>query len=221
MRRVSTPQLYLISPLVAEPEAVASQLDAACAAGSVAAVQLRLAAADDRTLVNRLKDLAPPLQAHGVAVLVSVVGEAPLELDVALVAARGGADGVHVAAGAPLVREMRSRLKGERILGVGGLRSKHDAMTLGEEGVDYLMFGEPRPDGSLPPLEAVIERAAWWAEIFETPCVAFAPSLETLPEVRATGAEFVALGDAVWQHPAGPGQVVRLAAAALAETVRA
>ena len=46
-------------------------------------------------------------------------------------------------------------------------------MSLGEAGADYLLFGEPRPDGSLPSLESVVERAAWWAEIFETPCVAY------------------------------------------------
>ena len=48
-------------------------------------------------------------------------------------------------------------------------------MSAGEAGADYLLFGEPRPDGTIPALESVIERATWWAEIFETPCVAYAP----------------------------------------------
>ena len=105
--------------------------------------------------------------------------------DLAAVAARGGADGVHVDPILDEVTMLRERLTGDRIIGVGGLRSQDDAMTVGEAGVDYLLFGEPRPDGFLPPLDAVLERAAWWAEIFETPCVAFAPSLEAVPRLAA------------------------------------
>jgi len=67
-------------------------------------------------------------------------------------------------------------------------------MDAGEAGVDYVMFGEPRPDGSLPPLTAVLERAGWWAEIFETPCVAYVPDAESIAALVETGAEFVALG---------------------------
>ena len=88
---------------------------------------------------------------------------------------------------------------------------RNDAMTLGEAGVDYLLFGEPRPDGSLPSLESVAERAAWWAEIFETPCVAFAPSLDAIPALVATRAEFIALSDAVWSHEGGPAGAVAAA----------
>ena len=114
-----------------------------------------------------------------------------------------------------LRKHLRERLKGERILGVGGVRSKHDAMSIGEAGADYLLFGEPRNDGSVPPLDIIIERAAWWAEIFEMPCITYAPTLGDVPAVAATGAEFVALGDAVWQHPQGPAEAVRLALQAL------
>ena len=115
---------------------------------------------------------------------------------------------MHVASRSAVVRELRERLKGDRALGVGAIRTRDDAMTLGEAGADYLMFGEPRPDGSLPPLENVLERAAWWAEIFETPCVAFAPTLDGVPKLAATGAEFIALGDAVWDHAAGPAAAI-------------
>jgi thiamine-phosphate pyrophosphorylase len=212
---VSTPQLYLVTPVVADPEGFAPALAAACAAGSVAAVQLRLEAADERALVKRIKTLAPVAQEHGAAVLVAIAGVAPVDLDLARLAAHGGADGVHVEADIALVRDLRGRLKDERILGVGGVRSKHDAMSLGEEGVDYLLFGEPRPDGTLPSIESVVERTAWWAEIFETPCVAMAPSFAALGPLAGTRAEFVALGEAVWTHPDGPAEAVRQAARAL------
>ena len=95
---------------------------------------------------------------------------------------------------------------------MGGIRTKDDAISLCEAEVDYLLFGEPRRDGSLPSLESVTERAAWWAEIFETPCVAFAPSFEAIETLAATQAEFIALGDAVWNHPDGAAAAVKAAA---------
>jgi thiamine-phosphate pyrophosphorylase len=178
-------RLMLVTPPVADAEAMAFRLMQAMAGGDVAAILLRLAPGDDRSRIERVKRLAGPVQANDVALLVE---------DSALVAARGGADGVHLTGGPAAVAEARSSLKGERIIGIGGLRARHDAMDAGEAGVDYVMFGEPRPDGSLPPLPAVLERAGWWAEIFQTPCVAYAPDAEAVPALAETGAEFVALG---------------------------
>ena len=200
-------RLYLITPVL-EDASFAPRLAEACATGAVAAVLLRLASADERTLTNQVKALAPAAQEHGAAVIVTTEAKA----DLATIAARGGADGVHIAGDPALARELRDRLKSERAIGVGAIRTKDDAMTLGEIGVDYLLFGEPRPDGSLPSLESVVERASWWAESFETPCAAYAPSLDAVETLAATNAEFVALGDAVWSHPDGPAAGVKAAA---------
>src|SRR3712207_1018966 len=193
---------------VLEDASFLPQLTEVCGTGLVAAVLLRLALADDRTLTNQVKALVPASQVHAAVAIVSSEAKA----DLATIVARGGADGAHVTGADPaLVREMRDRMKSERAIGVGGIRTKDDAMTLGEAGVDYLLFGEPRPDGSLPSLESVVERASWWAEIFETPCVAYAPSLEAVETLAATHAEFIALGDAAWTHPDGPAVAVRAA----------
>jgi thiamine-phosphate pyrophosphorylase len=204
-------RLYLVTPVLDDCTAFEPLLQEACATGAVAAVLARLAPADERTLVNRVKTLAPAAQEHGAALVIAVDGKT----DLATIAARGGADGIHLRADLERVRELRERLKGERAIGVGGLRTRDEAMTLGEAGADYLMFGEPRPDGSLPAFDGVVERAAWWAEIFETPCVAYAPDLAAVPALAATRAEFIALGDAVWSHPGGPAAAVGLAREAL------
>jgi thiamine-phosphate pyrophosphorylase len=201
-------RLYLVTPVL-EDASFAPKLAEACKGGNVAAVLLRLAPADERSLINLVKALGPSVQEHGAALVVTTEGEA----DLANIAVRGGADGAHASgATSALVREMRERLKADRAIGAGHIRTKDDAMSLGEAGVDYLLFGEPRRDGSLPSLESVVERAAWWAEIFETPCVAFAPSLEAVEPLSATQAEFIALGDAVWDHPDGPAAAVKAAA---------
>jgi len=199
-------RLYLITPVL-DDASFAPRLAEACATGAIAAVLLRLAAADERTLTNLVKALASAVQENGAALIVTAEGKA----DLATIAARGGADGVHVTGDPTQMRELRDRLKDGRAIGAGHIRTKDDAMSWGEAGADYLLFGEPRPDGSLPSLESVVERAAWWAEIFETPCAAYAPGLEAVGELAATHAEFVALGDAVWSHEGGPAAAVRAA----------
>ena len=56
-------------------------------------------------------------------------------------------------------------------------------------------------NGVRPTFAAIEERVAWWAEVFEAPCVAFAASIdEVAPLVRA-GADFIALGDWIWRDP--------------------
>jgi thiamine-phosphate pyrophosphorylase len=179
-------RLMLVTPPVLDPGAISFRLMQAFAGGDVAAVLLRLAPGDERSLTERVKALAPSVQAQNVALVVEASAQ---------VASRGGADGVHLTDGIEAIAEARSSLRQERIIGVGGLRSRHDAMDAGEAGVDYVMFGEPRPDGSLPPLPAVVERASWWAEIFETPCIAYAPDSTSVPALVETGAEFLALGE--------------------------
>lgn len=196
----SAPRLVLLSPHGIDPARAAElgpRFEAACAAGDVAAFVLRLAPGDERGLVNAVKALAPALQARGAAVTIAVPDP---RCDVASVAARGGADGVHADGAAEAgLRDLRDRLREGRILGAGGvLASKHEAMAAGEAGVDYLLFGGLRPDGSAPDPERVRERAAWWAEIFETPCVAVACDVEDVAGLAGTGAEFVGLESAIW-----------------------
>lgn len=201
-------RLMLVTPPVADAEAIVFRLMQAMAGGDIAAIVLRLTPGDDRNRIERVKRLAAPVQANNVALVVE---------DSALVATRGGADGVHVTGGPEAIAEARSSLKNERIVGAGGLRARHDAMDVGEAGVDYVMFGEPRADGSVPPLTAVIERAGWWAEIFETPCVAYAPDAESIPALVETGAEFVALGAWAFEEGQDIRALVEAANATIAE----
>lgn len=187
-------------------------IEAAVSAGPVAALALAPEPADERTQVNRVKQLAPRIQAHGTALMVAAGVE---------VVVRGGADGIHVAYERAAVEEAVSRLAPGRMVGVAGLRSRDDAMSAGECGCDYVMFGEPalsRREGAvtLPPFAAVVDRVAWWAELFEIPVVGYAPDLDGVAALAAAGADFVALGDAVWAHPDGPAAAVRRAGAALA-----
>jgi thiamine-phosphate pyrophosphorylase len=202
MAAASSCRLYLITPPLsgADLDAFAPRFAEALGAGDVASALVRVAPGaegDAKRIVQRLVELAAP---RDVATLV--------ENDARLVA-RVGADGAHIVGVGAELAEALASLHPARIVGAGGLRSRDDAMTAGEAGADYVMFGEPRRDGYTPPLAETVERTAWWAEIFQTPCVAFAGALDAVAPLTAAGADFVALGDAIWLAPS--------AAAAMAE----
>lgn len=182
------PRLYLATPPVAEPATVAELLPVLLAAADIAAVLLRLAPADERTLVKRIKALAPPIQSAGAALLLD--GHAEL-------VAKSGADGAHVAGVAALEAAL-PQLKPDRIAGVGGLPTRHDAMVAGEAGADYVLFGDADADGHRPPAAAVAERLQWWAEVFQPPCVGFAETTDEARAFAAAGADFVLVGEVVW-----------------------
>jgi thiamine-phosphate pyrophosphorylase len=155
---------------------------------------VRLAHADDRANINRVKALAATIQNAGAALL--------LEGHVELVA-RARADGAHVSGIGPM-NDALEQLKPERIVGVGGLHSRHDSMLAGEAGADYLLFGEVDADGHRPSTEAIAERLEWWAEVFEPPCVGYAQTADEAELFASVGADFIMVGDAVWLDARGP-----------------
>jgi thiamine-phosphate pyrophosphorylase len=197
------PRLYLVSPEVAEPAPFADALAAALAGAAVAAVLLRLVARDERALIKAGKALAPLAQKTGAALLIA---------DHPNIVARCGADGAHLT-GIDAFTAAQAALQPERIAGCGGLATRHDAMLAGEAGADYVLFGEPDPAGHRPSFDAIAERVAWWAEIFEPPCVGYAPTLAAVGVLARVGADFVAVGECIFSDPRGP-------AAALADAAR-
>lgn len=204
-----TPRLYLITPRLAASAPFDAALKAALAAGDVACVLVRLSARDAGEAKKIVRALAPLAEEAGAALVVE--GDAQL-------AARAGADGAHVVGLGEQLDSAIEALKPDRIVGVGGLETRDDCMNAGEWDVDYLMFGGP--DDPATPSE-IAERAQWWAEIFNVPCVAFAHRLEEVEDLARTGAEFVALENAVWEHERGPAVAVAAAGAALKQGARA
>ncbi len=91
----------------------------------------------------------------------------------------------------------------------GGLASRDDAMTAAEAGADYVMFGEPDAAGARPSFAAVEDRIAWWAEVFEIPCVGYAASADEVAPLVKAGADFIALGDWLWRDPQAYGSYRR------------
>ncbi len=187
------PRLYLATQPLGDVSALVPVLKELLAAADVAAVLVRLADGDERTLINRVKALVPAVQNAGAALLLD--GHADL-------VARAGADGAHMT-GVEELRPVQENLQPDRIVGVGGLHSRHDSMVAGEAGADYVLFGEPEAE-QRPSAEAIAERLAWWAELFEPPCVGYAETLDETEAFAGAGADFIMVGDIIWSDARGP-----------------
>ena len=174
----------------------------------IAAVLLRLKPSDPRTLISRIKALAPAIQDNGAALLLE--GHADL-------VARAGADGAHLS-GLEAFEEALPTLKPDRISGVGGLTTRHDSMTAGELGTDYVLFGEPDEKGQRPSMQAICDRLQWWDEVFELPSVGFADTLEEVDVFARAGADFILAGDFIWTASEGPAATLRAATEAIRKT---
>jgi thiamine-phosphate pyrophosphorylase len=190
-------QLYLISPASID-ETFVDQLAAALDGGPIAAFQLRLKGQSE----DEIARLAGPLQAlcakREVAFIVN---------DSIALAKRLGADGVHLGQGDGDPAEARRILGPSVQIGVTCHASRHLAMEAGEAGADYVAFGaffptttketEHRPEAGI---------LSWWSTVFELPCVAIGgiTADNARPLVEA-GADFLAVSNAVWSHPKGPG----------------
>jgi len=190
-------QLYLISPATIGPD-FADRLAAALDGGPVAAFQLRLKDLSEHEIAR----LAEPLQRlcaeREVAFIVN---------DSIALAARLGADGVHLGQGDGDPREARRVLGPSAQIGVTCHDSRHLAMEAGEAGADYVAFGAFYPTTTKEVTHhAELDLLSWWSTIFEIPCVAIGGiTPENAAPLVAAGADFLAVSGAVWLHPQGPG----------------
>jgi len=185
-------RLSLATPPLAAAAGFAPALSEALAAGDVASLLIRFANADERASEAIVGALAPTAQEKDVAVLVAATPN---------VALRAGADGAHVAGCGEALADAIKKLSPRYIVGAGDLETRDDAMRAGEAGADYVMFADLDR-------EALIERVAWWAELFNTPCVARAATLDDIAPLVGAGADFVLLDDAVWSDVRGPAAAV-------------
>ncbi|MBV1706054.1 MAG: thiamine phosphate synthase [Hyphomicrobiales bacterium] len=197
---VETARLYLVTPPLERLGDFPDQLRQAVEPGDVACVLLRLRARDDQEAKKIVRAAADIVQPRGAALLL----EADAGADSATLAMRANADGVHYGRGlSQEFVEGAAKLKPRRIVGLGGITSRDDAMVAGEADVDYLMFGARDARGITPDHERTLELVTWWADIFNVPCVAYAHDLAEIVEYSKAGAEFVALGAAVFEDPRG------------------
>lgn len=197
------PQLYLVTPPEFEPAEFAPRLAAVLDAAPVACLRLALASRSEDRLLRAADALREVAHARDVPVVI----ERHVEL-----ARRLGLDGVHLPDGARGVRKARAALGGEAIVGAFCRASRHEGMTAGESGADYVAFG-PAGAGALDD-GTVAERDlfAWWSEMIELPVVAEGGLTAALVAELAPVADFLAVGEEIWSDDDAAAALARLLA---------
>ncbi len=186
------PQLYLITPPILDvrtfPDTLARLLDAI----EIACVRLDLASRDEDEVARAADALREVTHARDVAL---VIGD-----HVAMVA-RHGLDGVHLSDAARSVRKTRAALGPDAIVGSFCGASRHDGISAGEAGADYIAFGPLGASGLGDGQTADQELFRWWSEMIELPVVAEGGLDATSVRALAPFTDFFAFGDEIWHQP--------------------
>lgn len=189
-------RLYLVTPRLVDLATFPAEMEAALAGGDIASLLIAPEVASDMALQRITDALTPIAQAHGVAVMVANDTRA---------AGRAKADGIHVDGGIELLREVCTHHQPKLMVGAANLKGRHDAMVAAETGADYVFFGmldRPEEEDAHP---KSLDLGEWWASMFEIPCVVLAGlSPHSVTEAAETGADFIAVRDAVWAYSGGP-----------------
>lgn len=193
--------------LIAPPRAEAARLVAALSGGDVASMILPAWDMDDDAFQFHAEAVVPEAQAAGVAVMIA--GDARIAM-------RARADGVHVDSGRRDLADLIERHQAKLMVGAGGVTTRDEALDLGEARPDYLFFGRFGYDTKPEPHPRNLKLGEWWAQMIQIPCIVMGGSdIASVAEVARTGADFVALSEAVFGEGAEPAAAVERANALL------
>jgi thiamine-phosphate pyrophosphorylase len=202
-------RVVLIAPRIDDPAQLKSLIAAATEGGDVASLILPAHGDGEAAFQRRAEAIVPMAQARGIAVMIE--GDTRI-------AGRVGADGIHFEGRKAELEELIGKFQGRVMIGAGGAKTRDDALELGEARPDYMFFGRFGYDNTPKPHPRNLALGRWWAEMIELPGIVMAGSdIASVETVAATGAEFVALSNAIFAEGADPAERVAAANALLDE----
>ncbi len=185
------PQIYLVTPPSFELGQFPGQLARVLDEIDVACVRLDLVSRDEDTLSRSADALREVTHSRDIALVIS---------DHQILAERLGLDGVHLTEASKSVRTARKALGPDAIVGCFCGASRHEGISAGEAGADYVCFGPVGASGLGDGATAELELFQWWSEMIEVPVVAEGGlSLEAIRAV-APYTDFFAIGEEIWRE---------------------
>lgn len=198
------PQIYLVTPSVIDLDFYPDQLARVLDSVEIACLRLGLASSDEDHIsraADALRDIA-----HARDIMLVIERHA-------LLVERLGLDGVHLMDGGRNLRQLRKDLGEDAILGAYCNTSRHDGLTAGEAGADYVSFGPVAASALGDGVQVDPELLSWWSEMIEVPVVAegglTADSIRSLSHK----VDFFAIGAEIWTQDDPLAKLQMLAAA--------
>ena len=183
------PQITLITPPAFDPETFADRIGRVLDGTEIACLRLSLGTRDEDILMRAADAAREAGHARDVAVVID---------NHLILAERLGLDGVHLTDGSRQVRSARKDLGADAIVGAFCGASRHDGMTAGEAGADYVAFGPigatALGDGSQAPFDLF----EWWSEVIEVPVIAEGALTAELVARFGPVTDFFAVGEEIW-----------------------
>lgn len=191
MVEIERPQIYLISPPDFELEIFVPRLASVLDTHEIACVRLALASRDEDRIARAADALREVTHTRDVALVIE---------EHIMLAERHGLDGVHLPDGPRSVRKTRTALGNDAIVGTFCGISRHDGLSAGEAGADYISFGPVGPTPLGDGARADFDLFEWWSEMIEVPVVAEgALTIETI-RTFAPVTDFFAIGEEIWRE---------------------
>ena len=185
------PQIYLITPPEIELARFPAILDRVLRDHEIACVRLALSTHDE-TALCRAADTCREV-AHGQDVAIVIDTHFVL-------AERLGLDGVHLTDGSRTVRKARKELGPDAIVGAFCGTSRHDGMTAGEAGADYVSFGPAGVSALGDGSQAEMDLFEWWSQVIEVPVVAEGALDAATVSQLSSMTDFFGIGDEIWRE---------------------
>ena len=183
------PQITLITPPVLDLDIFPSMLARVMDGVEIACLRLSLAS-KDADYIGRAADAARVVaHARDVAIVIE---------NHALFVERHGLDGIHLTDGSRAIRALRKDLGADAIVGSFCGISRHEGMSAGEAGADYVAFGPIGEAGLGLGTQAPRDLFEWWSEMIEVPVIAEGALTRSLVESFAPVTDFFALGPEIW-----------------------
>jgi thiamine-phosphate pyrophosphorylase len=183
------PQITLITPPAFDLDIFPDQLSRLLDAAEIACLRLSLATKDEDTL-SRAADACRLLaHARDVAIVIDTH---------VLLVERLGLDGVHLTDGARSVRKARKDLGADAIVGAFCGTSRHEGMSAGEAGADYVAFGPVGATALGDGTPVGFDVFEFWSEVIEVPVIAEGALTAELVAKFGPVTDFFGIGEEIW-----------------------
>lgn len=184
-------KLYIVSPAEFEIEKFSDELKLILDSIEISCFRLALSTQNEDVIAKTADVTRDICHSRDVAIVIK---------DHFLFVEKHGLDGVHLSDGSRNVRKARKNLVKDSIVGAFCGNSKHDGLTAGEAGADYISFGPlsktTLKDGTI----AQNDLFKWWSTMIEIPVVAEGNLNKKVIYSLENDTDFFAFGDELWNE---------------------